>query len=73
MLVYNKYVDRYATLISREGDHCTVRYEGDEQLYSVPNWELEDLEVKRPLASSVVRPVRRANGSTAASRRRSNG
>jgi hypothetical protein len=58
MLLYNKHVDRYATLIGRDGDRCTVRYEGDAQIYIVPSWEFEDVEVKRPLASSVVRPSR---------------
>jgi hypothetical protein len=57
-LLYNRYIDKYATLISRDGDRCTVRYEGDTQIYIVPSWEFEDIEVKRPLASSVVRPLR---------------
>ena len=58
MLLYNKHIDKYATLISRDGDRLTVRYEGDTQVYVVPCWEFEDIEVKRPLASSVVRPSR---------------
>lgn len=58
MRLYNKHVDKYATLISRDGDRYTVRYEGDTQIYVVPSWVFEDVEVKRPLAPSVVRPPR---------------
>jgi hypothetical protein len=68
MRLYNKHIDRYATLISRDGDRLTVRYDGDTQIYIGPSWLFEDLEdieeVKRPLAPSVVRPsrARRASG-----------
>jgi hypothetical protein len=58
MLLYNKHIDQYATLISRDGDYCTVQYQGDTQAYVVPSWEFEDLEVKRPLAASSARPPR---------------
>jgi hypothetical protein len=44
MLLYNKHIDKYATLISRDGDHCTVQYQGDTQAYVVPCWEFEDTE-----------------------------
>jgi hypothetical protein len=57
--LYNRHIDRYATLISRDGDRLTVRYEGDTQIYIAPSWLFEDIEeVKRPLAPSVVRPSR---------------
>jgi hypothetical protein len=59
--LYNRSIDRYATLISRDGDRLTVRYEGDTQIYIAPSWlfeDVEDTEVKRPLAPSVVRPSR---------------
>ena len=59
MLLYNKHIDKYATLISRDGDRYTVRYEGDTQIYVVPSWVFgENIEVKRPLAPSVVQPSR---------------
>jgi hypothetical protein len=62
MRLYNGHIDRYATLISRDGDRLTARYDGDTQIYIGPSWLFEDIEdieeVKRPLAPSVVRPSR---------------
>ena len=62
MRLYNRHIDRYATLISRDGDRLTVRYDGDTQIYIAWRWLFEDIEdieeVKRPLAPSVVRPSR---------------
>jgi hypothetical protein len=53
MLLYNKHIDKYATLISRDGDRYTVRYEGDTQIYVVPSWVFgENIEVNRPWAAS---------------------
>ena len=41
MRLYNKYTHEFATLVSQSDTHYAVKYDGEDQIYTAPNWYFE--------------------------------